>query len=47
MGAYTQVLDYFIRLGRGETPETAFQNAFAMTMSDFASDFTRSIRMAS
>ncbi|HEY3425323.1 MAG TPA: hypothetical protein VGL27_11045 [Negativicutes bacterium] len=42
-----QVLDYFTRLGRGETPETAFQNAFGTTMSDFANDFTRSIRKAS
>jgi len=42
-----KVLDYFKGLGRGENPETAFQNAFGMSITDYESRFMDRLRKAS
>lgn len=42
-----KVLDYFRGLGRGETPDTAFQKAFGMSITDYESQFTNTLRIAS
>lgn len=42
-----KILDYFKGLGRGLNPETAFQNAFGMSMADYESQFMNTLRKAS
>jgi len=42
-----KVFSYFTRLKKGESPESAFQNTFGMSMSDFMSHYENLIRKAS
>jgi hypothetical protein len=42
-----KVLDYFVELGQGESPETSFQRVFGVKMTDFESELESLLRRAS
>ena len=40
-----KLIDYFVRLGKNETPETAFQNAFGIKLNDFNAEMAQMLKL--